>query len=135
MEKSCKNCGKPIPKYSHSLRLFCPNELELDGSVTSCKDDYNNLLKKPKYDMIKAIGERHWKYFLIIDSFYKKEVKVVDEKTLKEAGLDLNFCLKREQKSEGTGYYLYYIQYRLSTLANGSFRIWPHSSQLLFESL
>jgi hypothetical protein len=40
-ERRCLNCNKPLVNV-HKLRKFCPNTTAADGTINSCKDDFNN---------------------------------------------------------------------------------------------
>lgn len=44
--RKCKYCEEPIADQVHGLTEFFEREVLEDGSVKSCKDDYNALLRK-----------------------------------------------------------------------------------------
>lgn len=112
-ERNCLHCGKDLGNV-HKLRKFCSNTLDGDGSVNSCKDDFHNTRKRPRYEKTKRLAEIHFKNYEILDRFYQQKKVVVSAEELEKAGFKIHFYIIKAKIPGRDEYGLYYIDYLLS---------------------
>ncbi len=125
--RKCKYCNEILPKNSHGLRTFCQNKIESDGSIKSCKDDYNNAGKKPKYNMLKGWCMKQWTFYLILKLLYeRKKVREIEMTELANYGIDFNYSLFREKVKGENKFVLYYLQYYLLPISETKIKIVKH---------
>ena len=110
--RRCLHCNNEI-ENSHGSRRFCVNTIATDGSINSCKDDFHNAKKKPRYEMIKRIAKIQLLHFDILHRFFISGKKIVSSEELEKAGMKLHFCIMRMKIPNTNEYGLYFIDYLL----------------------
>lgn len=123
--RKCLHCGKEFI-LTHELRLFCPNFTNPDGTVQSCKDDFNNLKQRPKYHMFKKLIKNQHKVWLVLDYFFKNNKEVVSFSELKNYGVDLNFPIQKAALEKTKETVLLFIEYGLKLLPDNNYKIFKH---------
>lgn len=125
--RKCKYCNEILPKNSHGLRAYCQNKIESDGSIKSCKDDYNNEAKKPKYNMLKGWCMKQWTFYLILKFLYeRRKIREIEMTVLNKYGIDFNYSLLREKLPNENSFVLYYLQYCLVPISETKLKILKH---------
>lgn len=111
-KRVCLHCGKDIGNV-HKLRKFCQNTLDAHGCVNSCKDDFHNAAKRPRYEKTKRITDIHFKNYEILHRLFQQKKIVISAADLEKAGFKIHFYVVKAKIPGREEYGLYYIDYLL----------------------
>ena len=125
-ERLCLHCGKLLPKDCHKGAKFHPREVNPDGSINSCHDDYHNEKKRPEYHKTKKLKKIQFQIFQLLDDLYITGNRVFSKNEIEKI-IDLRNCIKRV-KNNTTGYIsLIFIDYLLEPIDQNTFEIKRHN--------
>ncbi|RYE58860.1 MAG: hypothetical protein EOP48_02530 [Sphingobacteriales bacterium] len=126
--RKCKFCQTPIADQAHGLQEYCEREVLEDGSVKSCKDDYNAWLRKagdqPYLDAM-AFQKR---MTAALSALYGAMGAKVTLEQLNQYGIQLQRAQKMEFQNELPLFY--FIHFRIEQLTPFTFKITKHVSVL-----
>lgn len=123
--RKCLYCSEPISDQEHGLRKFCETEKLEDGSVFSCKDDYNAAKRKKKVAPYKSFSNHHIAMHQRIGSLKISCGEDVNTEQINRHGIILNRPAEIEWSKDGRPVY-YFMEYALIDLGNQKFKIITH---------
>jgi len=75
--RKCLFCDSLIADQIHGLRIYCETFVLENGSVISCKDDYNTPLTKENNKPYKRIFDLHKRQHIRIGNLLRKKGAIV----------------------------------------------------------
>ena len=122
--RKCKHCGNRIADQAHGLIEFCDRKILEDGSIKSCKDDYNSALRREEEKPYRNLVAFHKQMSLAIGSLYLASGANVLVEQLNQYGIQLNKAIELERK-EGL-YTFYFLHHKICQLSKSKYKITPH---------
>ncbi|RYY49984.1 MAG: hypothetical protein EOO06_05260 [Chitinophagaceae bacterium] len=124
--RKCKFCQTSIADQAHGLTEYCEREVLEDGSVKSCKDDHNALLRKQSDEPYLQLTAFQKRMSGALTSLYKAIGEKVTLEQLNQYGIELH----RAQRLEIQGGLLtfYFIHFKLEQLTSTTFKLSKHVS-------
>lgn len=126
--RKCKHCQTPIADQAHGLTEFCEREVLEDGSVKSCKDDYNALLRKASDQPYLDLMAFQKQMTAALSALYEAMDAKVTLEQLNQYGIQLQRAQKMEFQNELPLFY--FIHFRIEQLTPFTFKITKHVSVL-----
>ena len=108
--RECRNCLEPIADQTHALRIFCERVKLDDGSVLSCKDDYNSALRKIEKAPYKVFSTHQELMHNNLCNLLHKHGEIVSGELLNRFGIILNRPAEIEWDKDGVQTF-YFIEY------------------------
>ncbi len=126
--RQCLHCGAPIADHIHKGRKFCEREVLADGSVQSCKDDFNARLRKERDESFRGRTALQKRLSIAIAALYKNKGERVTTDDLDRYEIPLEDALRQEPK--GGLFDFYFHHHRLEQLSMTHLKIHPHAHPL-----
>ncbi|RYZ62765.1 MAG: hypothetical protein EOO14_01305 [Chitinophagaceae bacterium] len=124
--RKCKFCQTPIADQAHGLQEYCEREVLEDGSVKSCKDDHNALLRKQSDEPYLRQMNFQKKMTAAISALYRAMGERVTLEQLNQYGIQLQRALDI-QIPKGLPLF-YFTHFKIEQLTPSTFKITPHVS-------
>ncbi|SRR5258706_8724942 len=125
LNRKCKNCGEPIADQAHAARKFCPRIVLEDGSIQSCKDDYNSRVNKPLNLPYTYFAKCHKRYYDGIKEMLDNEGDNVTLEIINRYGI--NLYRPFEFKIKQGRFIFYYHALGMEQLADKKYKIFKHA--------
>ncbi|CAN5546244.1 hypothetical protein BH10BAC1_BH10BAC1_20050 [soil metagenome] len=123
--RECRFCQTEIADQIHASRKYCPREVLEDGSIKSCKDDYNSPIRKEKNAHFKGFLVHHEMMRNNIRELYQNVGELVTKSQINQHGIVLNrpaeFGWNKEEQ-----FIYYFVGYALIRLNENNFKIIKH---------
>lgn len=127
--RKCLHCETPIADQIHQGRKFCEREVLPDGSVKSCKDDFNARLRKERDKPFRQQNAFQKRLSLAIDNLYRTKGEHITVDDLERYEIWLKQALRHEPKGERL-FNFHFTHHRLEQLSMTQFKIHPHAHSL-----
>lgn len=123
--RECKNCSEPIADQAHALRTFCERVKLDDGSVLSCKDDFNSALRKIEKAPFKVFAIHQENMHDRLQSLFKRHGEIVSLELLNRWGIILNRPAEIGWDKDGVQTF-YFIEYAVVRINQNQYKIIKH---------
>lgn len=111
IERKCLKCKKAIPDQAHGLIKFCEREVLPDGSIKSCKDDFNAAKRKKKMGPYKAIGYYHKLMHDRIEILLREKGELVSLDEILSYGINLTRAVESDYDQDEGDFIHYFVGY------------------------
>jgi hypothetical protein len=123
--RECRNCLEPIADQTHALRTFCERVKLDDGSILSCKDDYNSALRKVEKAPFKVFATHQENMRDRLRSLFNRHGEIVSVELLNRWGIMLNRPAEIEWTNDGSQIF-YFIEFAVVKTNQNQFKIITH---------
>ena len=122
--RKCKHCETPIADQAHGLQEYCEREVLEDGSIKSCKDDYNAELRRKSDEPYLRHMNFQKRMTEAISALFTSMGEKVTLEQINQYGIQLQRALDL-QSPNGLPIFLF-THFKIEQLTSSTFKISKH---------
>lgn len=126
LRRKCLYCNKEIPDQAHKTQKYCKREELPDGSIRSCRDDFNAILRRALYLPYKKIVEHHKQTDIEIIKLLDEHGEKVTTELINRSGINLKRPFEFEVDNKTGFYTFYFTRYAFKQTGESNFKIFKH---------
>jgi len=123
--RKCKHCFAPIADQIHATRTFCPRIKLDDGSVLSCKDDFNSAKRKIEKAPFKGFATHQENMRDRLQNLFNEQGELVTIDLLNQYGIMLNRPAEIAWIKDGIPIF-YFIGFAVIKTSQNQYKIQKH---------
>lgn len=123
--RECLHCSEPISDQEHGLTKYCPREVNEDGTIKSCKDDYHTPRRKIKKAPFIGFLVHHEQMRNSLRKLLRRHGELVNIELINSYGINLSRPAETEYGNDGSITF-YFVEYAVIETKNKQYKIIKH---------